>query len=122
MFNIPKSEFEESENNLNKYNIITLGNSAVGKTSIFRRLIDENFINEYASTIGIGFIEYRLKYRGNKYTLVFWDTSGQERFKSLTTSYLNKADGVLFVFDLNNKDSFDSLESWYKFYKEKKKK
>ena len=122
MFNIPKSEFEESENNLNKYNIITLGNSAVGKTSIFRRLIDENFINEYASTIGIGFIEYRLKYRGNKYTLIFWDTSGQERYKSITTNYLNKADGVLFVFDLNNKDSFDSLESWYKFYKEKKKK
>ena len=120
LFNIPKSEFNESENNINKYNIITLGSSAVGKTSIFHRLINGKFIKAYETTLAINYLEYRLKYEGNKYTLVFWDTSGQEKFKSITANYLNKADGVLFVFDINNKESFDDLESWFKFYTSKK--
>jgi len=121
LFNIPKSEFEGSKQNANKYNIITLGSSAVGKTSIFNRLINDNFISAYQNTITINFLEYRLKYKGNKYILTFWDTSGQETYKSITKNYLNKADGVLFVYDINNRDSFDDLESWYKFYNESKK-
>ena len=111
LFNIPKSEFDESENNITKYNIITLGSSAVGKTSIFHRLIDDKFIKVYQTTLVANCLEYHLKYGGNKYTFVFWDTSGQEKFKSITANYLNNADGVLFVFDINNKDSFDDLES-----------
>lgn len=121
LFNIPKSEFENSEKDSNKYNIITLGSSAVGKTSIFQRLINEKFTKVYQNTINIELLEYRLKYGGNKYILSFWDTNGQEKFKSITKNYLNQADGVLFVFDINNKDSFDDLELWYEFYESIKK-
>ena len=45
---------------------------------------------------------------------------GQETYKSITKNYLRNSDGVLFVFDLSERESFDNLKSWYDFYKKEK--
>ena len=44
--------------------------------------------------------------------LEIWDTAGQERFRSLTASYYRKADAILIIFDLNQKDSFTNIHTW----------
>ena len=42
----------------------------------------------------------------------FWDTSGQERYHSITRSFYRKANGVLLVFDVTNPKSFRNVENW----------
>ena len=46
-----------------------------------------------------------------------WDTTGQERYTSLTTQYLRKADGVFFVYEVNNRNSFVNINKWLKMIK-----
>jgi len=116
IFDIPKPE-EDCET----YKIITLGDCEVGKTSIIERIINKKFVDKYQCTIGLGYFHYYLKYKGKKYILTLIDTNGTEKFKSVSQNYLNDSDGVLFIYDINNKDSFDSLKYWIEFYQLKKK-
>ena len=44
--------------------------------------------------------------------LQIWDTAGQERFKNITASYYRGGNGVLLVYDITDRDSFDNLNSW----------
>ena len=123
-FRLPKEDSDNSEKNKKtvSYNIISLGSSGVGKTSIFKRLLTENFDNSYNATIYLEIsIPYFVKYKGQKYKLFFYDSGGQEKFmQSLPKSYMRKSDGVFFVFDLGNKQSFEDLKNWYKLYKDEK--
>ena len=41
-----------------------------------------------------------------------WDTAGQERFKNIQASYYKGANGILVVYDITNKESFEHLNSW----------
>ena len=41
-----------------------------------------------------------------------WDTAGQERFKNITASYYRGGNGVLVVYDITDRDSFENLNSW----------
>ena len=41
------------------------------------------------------------------------DTAGQERFKSINTSYYRKADCCLLVYDISNKYSFEQLKDYF---------
>jgi small GTP-binding protein len=124
IFNIPKEEEEdENENENNKpisYRIISLGSVGVGKTSIIRRLITDKFNETSRVTIGLDVSEeYYVKYNNIKYKLIFYDTCGQEEETSqIPQNYLRNSDGVLFIFDLSDKNSFKDLkEKWYELYK-----
>ncbi|CAO3660204.1 unnamed protein product [Umbelopsis ramanniana] len=50
---------------------------------------------------------------GKRYKLTIWDTAGQERFRTLTSSYYRGAQGVILVYDVSNRDTFDALQNWY---------
>ena len=52
------------------------------------------------------------EFNGIQYSIKLWDTTGQERFASLATNYLKKADGVIFVYAINNKQSFENITKW----------
>lgn len=41
-----------------------------------------------------------------------WDTAGQERFRTITTSYFRGAQGILLVYDVTDRKSFDSISNW----------
>lgn len=47
-----------------------------------------------------------------------WDTAGQEKYRAITKSFYTNIDGVVFVYDITNQDSFDNLESWIKEFKD----
>ncbi|CAN0079562.1 unnamed protein product, partial [Ectocarpus sp. 13 AM-2016] len=44
--------------------------------------------------------------------LQIWDTAGQERFRTITTSYFRGAQGILLVYDVTDKKSFNSIRNW----------
>ena len=121
-FNIPKNEdiFINGEKIIS-YNIILLGNTGVGKSSIFRRLKNNTYKETFISTIGMDITTYFLKYKNQKYYLNIQDTAGQERYKSITKKYLKGKDGVLFIFDISDQKTFDEIKSWYELYKNENK-
>ena len=49
-----------------------------------------------------------------KITLNIWNSAGQERFKSITKSFFNNADGVMFLYDITNMRTFQEIKSWIK--------
>ena len=96
----------------NLIKILLLGESNVGKTTIFQRFclntVDKNAI----STIGVEFKVKNYKYNNKDYQIQLFDTAGQERFKSITEAYYRMGDAFFFVFDLTNQDSLNVLDDW----------
>ena len=107
------------------YKFILLGNPGVGKSSIFRYLSSGCFKADTISTIGVDKktlyysyeIEELLKKKKIKrvkkdFTISLFDTSGQERYRAITRNYYKSAEGILLLYDITNRNSFESVESW----------
>ena len=92
--------------------ILLVGDSAVGKTSIMSRYCEKNFPENYKTSLGVDFKIKEEKINSIKYKIKILDTAGQERFRSVVNNYFHDADGFFVVFDLNDKDTFNSLNSW----------
>ena len=99
--------------------VITLGNSAVGKTSFLMKYIDNSFTLTYTTTLGIDFKQKKIKLKdGRDVRLRIFDTAGQERYKSVSASFIKKADGVILIYDIGNLESFEAVENWIKSIRE----
>ena len=106
------------EENLS-FKLITLGNAGVGKTSILQRYLYDKFNINSESTIGIELSYKEIILENNEsVTLKIIDTCGQEKYRSLSKSYFKNTDGVLFVFDLSNNESFKEITDWIKLFNE----
>jgi Ras-related protein Rab-6A len=101
-----------ASSSIDTYKIVVLGDISVGKTSILSRFRYGVFEPEYMPTLGIDFFSKNLFYEDKTIRLILWDTAGEERFRSLIPSYLKNADCIIIVFDITNKDSFNSLNKW----------
>eukprot|EP00826_Nyctotherus_ovalis_P060029 TRINITY_DN8397_c0_g1_i11.p1 TRINITY_DN8397_c0_g1~~TRINITY_DN8397_c0_g1_i11.p1 ORF type:complete len:198 (+),score=60.46 TRINITY_DN8397_c0_g1_i11:91-684(+) len=96
-----------------KINIIMLGESRVGKTALVKRYHDDTFTSHHLTTLGIDFIRKEIKRSATESVVVkIWDTAGQEKFRTITKSFYQQADGILLVFDLTDSKSFMKLNSW----------
>ena len=95
------------------FSVILVGDSYVGKTSILKKFINDEFSEETKCTINVDFCCKYLKIDKNLYAkLIIHDTAGQERYRSLTRSYYKNAKGIILVFDLTNENSFLKLNKW----------
>ena len=100
---------------ISRQKIIFTGDVAVGKTSIVNSLLNSKFSEEYEASIGVDFFSKTLNYKGKQIKLQIWDSAGQEKFRSLIPNYIRGAALVFLVYDVTNKNSFDSLTNWLKF-------
>ena len=94
------------------YKYLFLGETSVGKTSLLIRYSDDIFDSDSLPTLGV---DVRYKYvtlEDKRIRLDIWDPAGQERFKNITKNYLHGANGILYVYDITNKESFHKLKSW----------
>ena len=94
------------------FKILFLGGIGVGKTCIINRYVKNIFINDQTPTIGIDYKSKIVIYNSKKIKLKIFDTSGQERFHTLTKNYYRGADGIIMVFDLKRSETFDELTYW----------
>ena len=92
--------------------ILLLGDTNVGKTSLLLNYTDNYFVGSHISTVGIDYKFKTVKINDINIKLQIWDTSGQERFRSLAKNYLKNANGIIFVYDITNKKSFDGVKVW----------
>ena len=103
-------------------NIITLGNGQVGKTSLIIKYVDNTFSLNYIQTLGMDFKIKMVKLQNSEEIRVkITDTAGQERFGSLSSNYLKKANGIILIYDITNRESFEALNNWADEIKEKSK-
>ena len=107
-------------NNSSKYEylfkIILIGNSGVGKSSILHRYMKRTFDSNYKVTIGVDFFMKSLTINEQMVKIQIWDTAGQEKYKSMVSSYYRGAHVALIVFDLTSHASFEALPSWVEIF------
>jgi small GTP-binding protein len=105
------------DNSMETYKLILIGDSTVGKTNLLTQYVDGKFSEQNISTVGIEFKNKIIELNnGRKFRLQIWDTSGQEKFMSLTKNYFRGCNAALFVFDVTNKNSFDNIQNWLDLY------
>jgi small GTP-binding protein len=93
--------------------ICLLGEANVGKTSLVYRFIENQFRDNYKSTLGVNLLKKDLNIEGyGGVAATIWDLGGQESFRSLRKLYLEGANGALVIFDWTQKESFLKLDSW----------
>ena len=98
--------------NSTQINLILLGDSKVGKTSFINRYSKNSFALITLSTMGMDNIKQTIKIKNKIYKLTIWDTVGQERYRSLPKKYYQNVNGILLLFDLNEKKSFENISHW----------
>jgi Ras-related protein Rab-6A len=104
---------ETSQKQIYKFKIILLGDVSVGKTSLLTYFIDNKFNEEYKATISAELKTKILNVSQNvQASLNIWDTAGNERFKSITKQYFRDADGVILVYDIGRRESFNNIKFW----------
>ncbi|XP_077584031.1 ras-related protein Rab-33B isoform X1 [Stigmatopora nigra] len=95
------------------FKIIVIGDTNVGKTCLTYRFCGGSFLKNPEATIGVDFREKTLELDGEVIKLQIWDTAGQERFrKSMVDHYYRSAHAVIFVYDVTNPATFQSIPDW----------
>ena len=116
---------EQKEEKKIFYKVILIGDSLVGKTCLFKKLTKGIYTNKNISTIGMDqkTISATIKVKEKSeteeekeveknFTINLWDTAGQERFRSITSGYFKESHGLILLYDITNRTSFDNLEKW----------
>src|SRR5437764_14630126 len=100
-----------------KAKVCLVGDVAVGKTSLIKRFVQDQFDDRYIATVGTKVTKKSVDmvWKGAPATLdmMVWDIMGEKGFRGLLKdAYFDGAQGVLAVCDLTRKDTLDDLEDW----------
>jgi Ras-related protein Rab-1A len=94
------------------FKILIIGDSGVGKSCLLLKFTDRYFNDSYISTIGVDFKIQTIQLDNKIIKLQIWDTAGQDRFKTITTSYYRGSHGIVIVYDITDKESFLNVRNW----------
>lgn len=92
--------------------VVMIGDSGVGKSSILHRYSNDDFKDNYISTIGVDFEIKTFDLDGKGVKMQIWDTAGQERFHNITTSYYRNSHCIMMVYDVTDPQSFRNMPKW----------
>lgn len=106
---IPKNSVEPTYN----LKVVIVGDSGVGKSNIINRYCNDQFNQDGKATVGVELETKFFKIQKEVLNVSIWDTAGQERFKSITNAYYRGAHGVIVVFDLTRKETFENCRNWF---------
>lgn len=95
-----------------QYNIQLVGDQAVGKTSLMERYINNTFMLNTMGTAGIDVKSKIHEMRNQEIKICFYDTAGQDRFRNIATKQCTKANGIIIVYDVTDRKSFDGVNIW----------
>ena len=113
-------ETEIENENEERINIMTLGNSEVGKTCYIVKYTEDFFQELYLTTVGIDFKVKTETINNKQYKLFLYDTTGQEKYKSIALNIIRNAQGIILMYDITNKKSFESIPEWIKSIRDSK--
>jgi Ras-related protein Rab-2A len=94
------------------FKCIIVGDSRVGKSQLLLQLTRNEFKAAHDPTLGVEFKTRVVTVDSTLVKLQIWDTAGQERFRSTTRSYYRGASGILLVFDVTQRETFEHVATW----------
>jgi len=94
------------------FKLLLIGDSGVGKSSLLLRFADNSYSESFIATIGVDFKIKTIEVENKVVKLQIWDTAGQEKFRTITSSYYRGAHGIIIVYDVTNRESFDNVKNW----------
>lgn len=98
-------------------NIVLLGDSAVGKTSLVRRYVIDSYDDKYITTIGKKVTKKEITLNTEdgqaQINLMIWDIIGQKGYRQMQSTSFNHANGAILVSDLTRKETLESLQSYW---------
>ena len=95
-----------------KLQLIVMGDSEVGKTSLLYRYQDDKFTKNHLATVGIDYFTKSETINDKKIRIKIWDTAGQERYKAVTVAYYKGSKGAFIVYDVTKKSTFKNVTNW----------
>ncbi len=96
------------------YKVLLVGSSSVGKSSIIRRLLLGEFDDDYTATVGVDLSAVPMNIDAfTPVILTVIDLGGQADFSHLRTQYYKGSHFPILVYDISNRESFESLEDWH---------
>ena len=101
-----------------KCQLLIIGDSTVGKTSILSRFANGTFNSNYLATVGLDNFTKDETIDDKNVRIKIWDTAGQERYKALTKGFFRNAQGIMIVYDVTNQESFENLKNWIQSIKD----
>ena len=96
------------------FKVLLIGDSGTGKSCLLIRFAEDIFSDNYISTIGVDFKIKTITVEGKTIKMQVWDTAGQERFRTITASYYRGSNGIIVVYDVTDRQSFDHVAYWMK--------
>ena len=97
------------------FKIHFIGESNVGKQDFISRFLDNNSeTSENLTTIGIDFKIKIINFRNKLVKLQIWDTSGEERFRTILKTAYKGAHGIILIYDVTDQNSFKNIRNWIK--------
>ena len=100
-----------------KINLLLLGDHKVGKTSIINSYLNIEFDENVLSTIGLEKFNKNFEFESSligerrTFRLNIFDVSGQEKYRSLSSSSLRISDGIILIYSINDRKSFENIEN-----------
>ena len=109
---------EENKKERKIIKIGILGDSFVGKTAILHSIFNMEFKKECLPSVGVEGPRKYYKLKNNEEVkLIIFDNSGKERFRESSTKTMKSSDGIILIFDLTEKQSFENLNIWLELIK-----
>ena len=94
------------------YKIILLGDGGVGKSSMIQKFVYDIFTIHTTATIGVVNTTKVVNVDNQKILLNIWDTAGQEKYRSMLSSFFRGCRAAILVYDITNEHTFKSLDYW----------
>ena len=105
---------------LQKLTLFLLGHSSAGKKDFINKYLNNKF-EEYNATIGVDFFSKVIKLpTGEELKLLFYDTAGQEKYDSIAFNLIKNAHGIIIMYDISDRRTFDNIGKWLENIKETK--
>ncbi len=100
--------------------ICIIGDSSVGKTNVLFKFIDGQFSPLHVATIGFDYKSkiITLPSTKQKIKLQIWDTAGQEKYMSMNKSLFQRVQGIILMYDITNRETFERLHIWLNLIKQ----
>uniref|UniRef100_G3TU71 Ras-related protein Rab-7b n=1 Tax=Loxodonta africana TaxID=9785 RepID=G3TU71_LOXAF len=92
--------------------LIIIGALGVGKTSLLHQYVHKTFYEDYQTTLGASILSKVIILDDTTLKLQIWDTGGQERFRSMVSTFYKGSDGCILTFDVTDLESFEALDTW----------
>jgi small GTP-binding protein len=96
-----------------QFKICLIGDGYVGKTSIRRKYLGQGFRSNYIPSLGVDFAQKTVIHDDEESVrLVIWDIAGQPQFQSLRKRYYDGCSGLILVYSVVDRESFDNASKW----------